>query len=187
LFQGEATATAGIDSGDGGLIEISGKGNLGYDGSVDASAANGAAGTVLFDPVDVTVELAGPTELPANPLTFSTNPGELLSIAPIAITAITDTGSNVVIQADRDITINDAIATSASGSGGDLTLQAGQSIFVNADITTDNGTLKLYANSLGADFTNRDTGTAQIQQTIGTTIDAGAGNVEMWMSRRTTY
>ena len=182
LFQGEATATAGAESGDGGFIEISGKGNLGYDGSVDASAVNGAAGTVLFDPIDVTVELAGLTVLPANPLTFLTNPGQLLSIAPIAITAITDTGSNVIIQADRDITITDAITTAEGGAGGDITLQAGQSILINANITTDNGTLKLYANSLGADLTNRGSGSAQITQQLGTNIDAGSGNVEFWMN-----
>ena len=39
--------------GNGGFAEISGKQNLGFNGSVDLAAPNGLAGTVLFDPSDL--------------------------------------------------------------------------------------------------------------------------------------
>ncbi len=186
LFQGEATAKGGAESGDGGFIEISGKGNLGYYGKVDTTAANGNAGTVLFDPIDVTFDIASANlTLPANPLTFLTNPGQILDFSPLAITSITDLGNNVIIQADRDIFVNSAIITAEGGAGGDITFQAGQSIIINANIFTDNGTLSLTANDPGADFTNRGGGVAAITMAPGITIDASdfvsGGNIEISM------
>ncbi len=181
LFNGEATATGGAVGGDGGFIEISAKGNLGYYGSVDASADHGAAGSILFDPIDVVFQLGGALTMPSNPLDFSV-PGALLTFDPLALTAITDLGSNVIVRADRDIMINDNINTSEGGSGGDITLQAGQSILINADIFTDNGSLQLFANDLGANSTNRGAGQSEIRMAPGTTIDAGAGNIELWMN-----
>jgi hypothetical protein len=40
-FYGTITARGGTQSGDGSLVEVSGKGTLGYDGSVDLRAPNG--------------------------------------------------------------------------------------------------------------------------------------------------
>ena len=42
---GDISARGGAISGDGGFVETSGKGYLDFNGSVDASASNGAAGT----------------------------------------------------------------------------------------------------------------------------------------------
>ena len=50
IFGGEISARAMGEVGRGGLIEVSGKENLLYMGSVDASAVSGERGTVLFDP-----------------------------------------------------------------------------------------------------------------------------------------
>ncbi|MEM9017432.1 MAG: filamentous hemagglutinin N-terminal domain-containing protein, partial [Verrucomicrobiota bacterium] len=56
LFRGEASAQAFGAFGDGGLIEISGRQNLTYDGGhVSTRSANGNTGTLLFDPVDVEI------------------------------------------------------------------------------------------------------------------------------------
>jgi filamentous hemagglutinin family protein len=54
-FYGSASARGGVLSGNGGLIEISGKG-LTYAGQVDVTADNGNSGTVLFDPVDIVID-----------------------------------------------------------------------------------------------------------------------------------
>jgi filamentous hemagglutinin family protein len=54
-FYGNITAQGGAISGNGGFVEISGKENLIFRGSVDVSAANGLLGTILFDPDDITV------------------------------------------------------------------------------------------------------------------------------------
>ena len=51
---GTVTATGGAQAGDGGFIEVSGKASLDIAGlQVDASAANGSGGEVLFDPGDI--------------------------------------------------------------------------------------------------------------------------------------
>ncbi|MDH3759713.1 MAG: filamentous hemagglutinin N-terminal domain-containing protein, partial [Gammaproteobacteria bacterium] len=189
LFNGLATTKGGAGFGDGGFIEISGKGNLGYYGSVDASAKHGAAGTILFDPISVTIQAGGVTTLPANPLTFAINPGQNLIFDPLAITAITDTGAAVEIQADQDIIVNDAISTDEGGTSGLITFRAGRSILINAPITTDNSDLRFYANDTGATAANRGTGEARITLGFGATIDtfgpfqpAQGGNVEFWMN-----
>lgn len=51
----EITARGGAISGDGGFIETSGKNYLSVLNAADASAANGAAGTWLMDPVNVRI------------------------------------------------------------------------------------------------------------------------------------
>jgi len=115
-------------------------------------------------------------------LSFSDNPAESVSIAPSTITAITDVGTNVVMQAHTDIIVDQAITTMASGNGGGLTFQAGRSIQVNADIFTDNGNLTLIANETTANGvinTFRDPGIAQITVADGVTLDAGTGEIQM--------
>ncbi len=59
-FRGSASATGGAVSGDGGLIETSGKIGLDVQGAeIDASAANGKAGTWLLDPTDIVIRDVG--------------------------------------------------------------------------------------------------------------------------------
>ncbi|MGB3512740.1 MAG: filamentous hemagglutinin N-terminal domain-containing protein [Microcoleaceae cyanobacterium] len=54
-FAGNISAKGGEFSGDGGFVEVSGKQQLIFDGSVDVSAAFGTPGTILLDPENVTV------------------------------------------------------------------------------------------------------------------------------------
>lgn len=113
------------------------------------------------------------------PLSFTDNPSQSLAISPSAITAITNTGTNVILQANNDITVNQAITTNRLiGAGGDLTLQAGRSILLNANITTDNGNLTLLGNqpvSVGTVNAFRDPGNAVISFAPGVTLNSGVG------------
>lgn len=113
------------------------------------------------------------------PLSFTDNPSQSLAISPSAITAITNTGTNVVLQANNDITVNQAITTNRLiGAGGDLTLQAGRSILLNANITTDNGNLTLVGNETAANGVInafRDPGNAVITFAPGVTLNSGRG------------
>ena len=54
-FQGTISARGGPEGGDGGLVEVSGKQNLGFHGDVDAGAPNGTPGTLLLDPETLTI------------------------------------------------------------------------------------------------------------------------------------
>jgi len=54
-FYGSISARGGVASGDGGLVEVSGKQNLGFDGRVDTSAPNGTGGSLLLDPDTITI------------------------------------------------------------------------------------------------------------------------------------
>jgi hypothetical protein len=116
-----------------------------------------------------------------NPLPFANDPAGTATISPAQITAITNTGSSVVLQANTDITVNSAIvASNPSGAGGSLTLQAGRSLLINANIVTDGGAFTGRANegtASGVVDSNRDPGSAVIAMAPGTTIDVGSGAI----------
>ncbi|NER21448.1 MAG: CHAT domain-containing protein [Symploca sp. SIO1C2] len=121
----------------------------------------------------------------ANPssLTFSYFPDRSITINPQLLTQITNTGTEVRLQANNDITLNSPIITNnPNGKGGDLIFQAGRSLLINADIFTDNGNLNLIANETTANGvldSFRDPGNATITMALGTTLNAGSGNVEI--------
>ena len=78
---------------------------------------------------------------------FASRIGESITITPQALKALLDAGNDVVLQASNDGTVAaDILVNNLTGDGGDLTLQAGRSLFVNADIGSDNGNLALIAN-----------------------------------------
>ncbi|EGJ09934.1 filamentous hemagglutinin outer membrane protein, partial [Rubrivivax benzoatilyticus JA2 = ATCC BAA-35] len=115
-------------------------------------------------------------------LAFSTNTGQDAVITPQAITAMLDAGTAVTLQASNDITVLRDIVASAGGHGGDLTLEAGRSVHLRADIVTDNGDFNVIANqSVANGVVDADCSacTAVISQAAGTSIDAGSGNVSM--------
>ncbi len=54
-FYGKISARGGMQEGDGGFVEVSGKINLIYRGSVDTRAPEGKTGMLLLDPADITI------------------------------------------------------------------------------------------------------------------------------------
>ncbi|MEH2193533.1 MAG: CHAT domain-containing protein [Nostoc sp.] len=54
-FSGNITAHGGLNSGNGGFAEVSGKENLIYRGNTDLSAKNGIFGNLLLDPTDINI------------------------------------------------------------------------------------------------------------------------------------
>jgi CHAT domain-containing protein len=116
---------------------------------------------------------------------FANNPAQTIGIDTSALTNITNTGTDVVLQANNDITVDQPIITTAGGNGGALTLQAGRSLLINADITTDNGNLTLIANeTLGNGVIDafRDPGTAVLQVAPGVTLNSGTGDTTVTLS-----
>ena len=114
---------------------------------------------------------------------YSFNPGTDNTFNPSLITALLNAGEHVILKANNDITLNSAIvANNPLGNGGNLELNAGRSILVNANITTDNGNLTIVANdrkSNGVVDAGRLEGNAEITMAPGTAIDTGSGNVNI--------
>ncbi|MEX2138898.1 MAG: tandem-95 repeat protein [Pirellulales bacterium] len=115
-FYGHATARGGSTAGDGGLVEVSGKENLTFRGSADLTAANGLMGTLLLDPLDITIANGSGDGAADGTTTFSGNPsggiGQILS-ADTGPTTIYETeleglsnSTNIILQATRNITIS---------------------------------------------------------------------------------
>jgi filamentous hemagglutinin family protein len=150
LFHGEASATGGAASGDGGFIEISGKQNLNFDGLVDTRAANGETGTVLFDPRNISVFSGSANTYTGIDDTFAENALVDVDFSNASIEAALNS-SNVVLQANNNILWSGSLSPTGSN---DLTLQAGQSVFIfdtQGILSTNGGNLTLIANSTLAD------------------------------------
>ena len=112
---------------------------------------------------------------------FSNFAAQDFTVAASTLTNLANLGTNVIVQANNDITVNRAITSSnPNGNGGSLTLQAGRSLFINANLSTDNGDLTLIGNETAANGTVmdfRDAGAATITTAAGVTLDAGTGTL----------
>ena len=156
-YYGSISAKGGVNGGNGGFAEVSGKRLLNFLGNVDVSAAQGVGGNLLLDPLNITltnadVNTAGftvpgdLTEAFADDLglnsTFNVNAGG--SFAGIAA------GSTITLQATNDITVANAfdVATATGSANNSLVLQANNNINVNAAVTTTGtGAITLAANA----------------------------------------
>jgi filamentous hemagglutinin family protein len=183
LYGGSMFARALGLTGDGGLMEVSGKELLGFVGMADGSSVAGKRGSLLLDPRDITITLAtdmGYTFF-SELQNFNINPGVDVSVSAGQITAILNGGTDVNLRANRDITVNSAIQTVPGMGiplGGSLSLEAGASILINADISTAGGNLSLLANTSSANPGGHGPVVAGgITVAPGVTLDAGVGNI----------
>ncbi|HWJ95550.1 MAG TPA: hypothetical protein VNT33_12550, partial [Telluria sp.] len=136
---GSISARGGANGGNGGLVETSGH-DLVIDGvSINAGAAKGKAGTWLLDPYDIEVVSTG-TASPADVATFTG--GLAAGVTKIAPSVLVGSGTDIILQAQHDLTFTDALAAVRSVRG-----QAGNNIFVNNSVTSSGGTIDLRAGS----------------------------------------
>ena len=191
-YYGSISAKGGANRGNGGFVEVSGKRLLNFLGKVDLSATNGVGGSLLLDPLNITL-----TATDTNTTGF-TSPGDITeafaddagltstfrvnaggSFAGIAA------GSTITLQATNNITVSSAfnLATATGSANNSLVLQANNNINVNAAVTTT-GTGAI---TMNADADNSGTGNLAIGANItsqaggitltGATITRSAGNI----------
>ena len=156
-FLGSIDSKGGSAGGNGGLVEVSGKQQLDFDGDVDTSAVIGINGTLLLDPDNITIVFNNDTVIPGGifldpfdvpimlpPIiipevppanatdglwSFSEDPGD----QQIGINSINSLlGSNsLILQANDTITVDAALSLN---SDNDLTLEA-SNIEVNQQVS----------------------------------------------------
>ena len=166
-YHGDITARGGVNSGDGGNVEVSGKDYLAFRGTVSTTAANGKTGILLLDPSDyeiVTALSTTPTTdvsqmtvgaletaLNANNVTIQTSAS---GSRPGNITIDDGSGGGVqwnsahtlTLQAHNNIIIKSAVESNGSG-GISFNAQNG-AITTDALVRTSSGALQLYANTI---------------------------------------
>ena len=166
-FNGNISAQGGANSGNGGWVEVSGKQWLGYAGLVNTTAANGNTGTLLLDPMNITISTAVNTDtMAATPAlggtastTFRATPlsnrpsrprGETASTTFRATPLSTSTSNLNVTTLQNQLALSnvtvDTTSPNATGTG-NITVQ-------NAIAWNSANSLTLNATSTGAIVTN---------------------------------
>ncbi len=188
-FYGAASANGGVQAGNGGFIETSGKETLDIRGgrvSAAARSESGTGGTWLLDPRNVTIDAvatSGGAFDAGNPDTFTPNADNAI-VAVADIVSALDGGTSVQILTgstgaqDGNITVASAITKSAGGDA-TLTLRAANDINVNADIISTAGalTVQLLANDGTGGNDDLNAGAGSVSLASGVTIDTFGGDL----------
>ena len=184
-FYGNIAAKGGPNGGNGGKVETSSHINLQALGQVDASAANGLAGSWLLDPFNVTIASTGASGTAyANPFTPTADSTILAS----SISTSLSQGTSVTITTGTtgpsagDITVNAAITQTNDWVGPTLTLKAANNINVNAAISGVSGAglnVVLTADADGSGAGDINFGAGGRISTIGYNFSATGQNLTM--------
>jgi len=122
-FYGNISARGGSSAGDGGFVEVSGKQNLIFDGTVDVSASNGNLGTLLLDPTDIVISnepSTGGVDV-ALPDIFQ---GDFAGEITINAANLQNQTGNIVLEASNNIMIADGVSLNFASAGGSITFRA---------------------------------------------------------------
>ncbi|HUT30764.1 MAG TPA: filamentous hemagglutinin N-terminal domain-containing protein [Sedimentisphaerales bacterium] len=125
-FYGDISARGGTEGGDGGFVEVSGQGNLGFYGHVDTQALVGDNGTLLLDPTDLTItDTAAGQNLDAG-FTGTIEFGDGLNDGTDSVSAgvLEDLagGTDIILKATNKITIDPLTSAGKGGVDKELTL-----------------------------------------------------------------
>ena len=173
-FYGDIHARGGAQSGNGGFVEVSGKRVLDFQGYVNTLAPHGSTGTLLLDPDFINVTIGG-TALLGTVDQFADGPATQ-TIAPATINAA---ATNVVLQANEDINVNDAISMTNDSVG--ITMRAGAFVNVFGSITTRGGAITLSAGDAGS-LTSPTEGALYISAPLNTTAGGFTGGANITLS-----
>ncbi len=148
-FYGSISAQGGTQGGDGGNVEVSGKQQLAYAGTVDTTAPKGKTGSLLLDPNDLYVgaDPGGGTDVSTGPFQTAGGPADYF------VTAGTfAANTNYTLQAGHDVIFNTGVAF-GSQAGNTVSVTATNNIASTGHTVSTNGgalTLNSATMSLGA-------------------------------------
>ncbi len=181
-FLGIVKGRGGQYFGDGGLVEVSGKEELYFDGSVDTMAPNGKTGTLLLDPDTITIADGSGSTTASGASTFTTiyentlesvsatTNIELLATSSISLSDLSDNLLSLQQGSGNSVTFTVTNGTISFASSTDTISTNGGSINFNAtgDLTigslaTNGGDISL----VGDDFS------------LSGTLSSGAGNINI--------
>lgn len=185
LFYGYVNARGGKEGGDGGFVEVSGKNQLAFNGTVTTEAPQGQTGQLLMDPRFVFLGI-GPQYISFHPNTsFTSQPDSIFYINIDSVMA-TLFSSSISIAANSDIYINfsNSIVPPANNDN-TLTLLAGNSIYVTEKVNVQLGGSNLSAiiNAKGAVPQYRQQGSCVFKFFEGASITTTTGDIHIGRSR----
>ena len=146
-FAGDISARGGLNAGDGGFVEVSGLQTLNFTGTVNTDAPNGASGSLLLDPTDITITPGGTPGGFSGTVLFGAAGPTVISEAQLENLA---GNTNVTIQASNSITIQqmtDSLLTFQPGSG-TISFEAGGAFVSNSGIDTNARDISITAGSI---------------------------------------
>ena len=178
-FYGHAEARSGMDGGNGGFIEISGKQALDFEGTADLRAVKGVFGLLLLDPTNITISNAADQSV-SGTSPYTPDADNATSILNVATLQNALGFGNVIVQTRAtgaqagDITVNAPINWN---SGTLLTLNAHNNIVVNQAISGGSVTM-IAGGDVQLNNTLTGTGTLTLQPLLDTaTIGIGPSAV----------
>ncbi len=156
-YAGRTLARGGAEGGNGGRVEVSGKGTLGFAGEVDLRAPAGRAGELLLDPADLEIGTVADLNNDGTPGDDLVGPDMLFdgNTAPSYITAarvaqLLGTG-NVTLQAADSISLTAPLTVAPGGAASTLTLNSAR-ITLSAPMTLENASLVADTGAPGLPF-----------------------------------
>ena len=123
-FSGTVTARGGSNNGNGGFVEVSGKETLLFEGNVDVNAVNGAWGTLLLDPRNITISNQPSSSQQVDASLPTIFEGDFVgdNIVINSQNLVRQSG-NIKLEATNDIQVDDTLSLDFGG-GGSITLIA---------------------------------------------------------------
>ncbi|MEM7062697.1 MAG: CHAT domain-containing protein [Cyanobacteria bacterium P01_B01_bin.77] len=181
-FDGDAQVQGGVQGGNGGFIEISGKSKLGFNGQFSLDAPYGESGTILFDPDTIRIVSGGTvadtaTESILFPVVSATDRDLGILTLHAATLESWNGNDNIIFQANLDINID-------LGGNNDLTFQPGTgSITFIADVNNNNtGAFSMTGAGDRINTSGRNisiSGPLITLESINTQSATGAGNLSL--------
>lgn len=122
-FNGQISARGGTHLGNGGFVEVSSKGDLGFQGLVDVGATRGVKGTILLDPRNITIAATGADDdqLSDGAILFGDGGDVDFTLSAAILEAQT---GNIILEATNNITIAPGLSLNFTSPGETISFTA---------------------------------------------------------------